>query len=462
MSPPTEQEQSLLNAALQLATPRQQIAFLKEACQGDDALRHRIEAMLQARDSAATYPRHSPAPAANADEALSAENSGARIGRYKILQQIGAGGTGVVYLAEQEAPNHRRVALKLIKLGMDTRNVLARFEADRAALTAMDHPNIARILDGGATVTGRPYFVMELVRGVKITEYADAHKLTIRQRLDLFVQVCGAVQHAHQKGVVHRNLKPSNIIISVIDGAAVPKVIDIGIAKAIHQSRADPTLFSAHEQMIGTPAYLSPEQVGLGGLDIDTRSDIYSLGVLLYELLTGQTLFPSGKMHRTTSDEIIKAIREKEPPPPSYRMQSLAEAELNAAAKARSVDAAKLPGVLRDDLDWIVMKALEKDRGRRYESAGGLAADIQRFFIHKPVMAHPPDTMYRLRKVVRRHKLAVAALAIVVAALAIGLGYSTRTLLKEREVRHAQVDAFDKMNTINKPDELNKPRMGKP
>src|SRR5436190_4105573 len=293
------------------------------------------------------------------------EKPGDRIGRYKILQQIGEGGCGIVYMAEQEEPVRRRVALKVIKLGMDTKSVIGRFEVERQALALMDHPNIARVLDAGATETGRPFFVMELVRGVRITDYCDEAKLSTRERLNLFIQVCHAVQHAHQKGIIHRDLKPSNILVTINDGVPVPKVIDFGIAKATTDQRlTDKTLFTAFEQFIGTPAYMSPEQAAMTSLDIDTRSDIYALGVLLYELFTGKTPFDAEELFRSGLDEMGRTIREREPLRPSTRLSTMADADLTTIATLRQSEPAKLSHLLRGDLDWIVMKALEKDRTR--------------------------------------------------------------------------------------------------
>src|SRR5207249_1044696 len=297
------------------------------------------------------------------------EKAGDRISRYKLLEQIGEGGCGVVYMAEQEEPVRRRVALKVIKLGMDTKSVIARFEAERQALAMMDHPNIAKVLDGGATQTGRPYFVMELVRGVRITEFCDEARLSTEARLRLFVQVCQAIQHAHQKVIIHRDLKPSNILVTVNDGAAVPKVIDFGIAKATQADLTKKTVFTRFHQFLGTPAYMSPEQAEMTSLDIDTRSDIYSLGVLLYELLTGKTPFDAEELLKAGLDEMRRRIREQEPARPSTRVSTLRGDELTTTAKRRGLDAPKLISLLRGDLDWIAMKCLEKDRARRYETA---------------------------------------------------------------------------------------------
>src|SRR5213075_3168344 len=355
-------------------------------------------------------------------ELPSEEKPGTIIGRYKILEKIGEGGFGAVYVAEQREPVKRRVALKIIKLGMDTRQVVARFEAERQALALMDHPNIAKVFDAGATETGRPFFVMELVRGIRITDYCDRHQLPTRERLDLFINVCHAVQHAHQKGIIHRDLKPSNILVADHDGVPVPKVIDFGIAKATtDQPLTDKTLFTAFEQFIGTPAYMSPEQARMSGLDLDTRTDIYSLGVLLYELLTGKTPFDAQDLLAAGLDEMRRTINEKEPARPSTRLSTMLEGELTSTAKHRRTEAPKLVHLIRGDLDWIVMKALEKDRARRYETANGLAMDVQRYLIDEPVVARPPSNLYRFQKLASRNKLAFAAAGAVTAALIIGL-----------------------------------------
>jgi len=376
-----------------------------------------------------------PAPAQESPSRL--EAAGSRIGRYKLLQKLGEGGFGIVYMAEQKEPVKRRVALKIIKLGMDTRQVVARFEAERQALAMMDHPNIARVLDAGATETGRPYFVMELVRGVPITRYCDEMCLGTQERLGLFIQVCQAIQHAHQKGIIHRDVKPSNVLVTLHDGVGVPKVIDFGIAKATQQELTDKTVFTQFHQMIGTPAYMSPEQVELSGLDIDTRSDIYSLGVLLYELLVGRTPLDGRELLSGGYDEVRRRIKEQDPPKPSTRVSTLEAEERMLRAKQRKVDPGRLSAELRGDLDWIVLKAIEKDRRRRYETANGLVLDIRRYLNQEPVLAAPPSRIYQLTKYLRKHRVAVTVVACVAGLLVLGSIVSIWQALRATRAQNA-------------------------
>src|SRR5580765_1367272 len=401
---PASPEQVLFAEALQCATPEVRAAYLENACGTDTALRQRVEALLRAAQSAGDFLEEPPTGLAAGDGSTLvvtglSEKPGDRIGRYKLLQQIGEGGCGVVYMAEQEEPVRRRVALKVIKLGMDTKSVIARFEAERQALALMDHPNIAKVLDAGASDTGRLYFVMELVRGIKITDYCDQNNLSTEERLRLFTQVCQAIQHAHQKGIIHRDIKPSNILVTISEpgSSGCPKVIDFGIAKATTGQRlTDKTVFTAFEQFIGTPAYMSPEQAMMTSLDIDTRTDIYALGVLLYELLTGQTPFDAKDLMAAGLDAMRRIIHEQEPARPSTRLSTLLAADLTVVASHRHAEPPKLIHLVRGDLDWIVMKALEKDRTRRYDTANGLAMDIQRHLNTEPVVARPSSIGYKL------------------------------------------------------------------
>ena len=368
--------------AVQLPIP-ERAAFLDRACAGDEVLRRRIEALLRSNERAGDFLEEPPTGSIGERRAKVAagEKPGDRVGRYKLLQEIGEGGCGVVFVAEQEEPIRRRVALKVIKPGMDTKSVIARFEAERQTLALMDHPNIAKIFDAGATESGHPYFAMELINGIKITEYCDANLLTTEDRLKLFVQVCQAVQHAHQKGIIHRDIKPSNILVTQItENTPLPVIIDFGIAKATtNQQLTDKTLFTAFEMLIGTPAYMSPEQAALASVDVDTRTDIYSLGVLLYELLAGSTPFDTGELLKSGLDEIRRVIREAEPVRPSTRLSKMTGADLTELADRRRAEPPALIRAISGDLDWIAMKALEKDRSRRYATANGLALDVQRF-----------------------------------------------------------------------------------
>src|SRR5213082_2803853 len=430
----SNREKEIFEQALNITPGEERLRFLTSACGKDAALFARVQALLRADESGESFLPEQP----KATVVAITEKPGDRIGRYKLLQQIGEGGCGAVYMAEQTEPVRRRVALKVIKLGMDTKQVIARFEAERQALALMDHPNIAKVLDAGATETGRPYFVMELVRGIKITEYCDQNKLSTDERLKLFVQVCHSIQHAHQKGIIHRDIKPSNILVTLHDGVPVPKVIDFGIAKAIEGRLTDATVYTQLHQFIGTPAYISPEQAEMSGLDIDTRSDIYSLGVLLYELLAGSTPFDAKELMASGLDTMRKTIREREPVRPSTRLATLQGEELTTTARRRSTDAPKLVHLLKGDLDWIVMKCLEKDRTRRYDTANGLAMDLKRHVNHEPVVARPPSAAYRIQKAIRRNKLVFGATAAVSLALLIGVGVSTTQAVRATRAERAK------------------------
>ncbi|MCI0541854.1 MAG: protein kinase [Verrucomicrobiales bacterium] len=456
-------EQEVRQEVMQLSSFTDRAAYIEGACSDDPALADRMMAWLQSEPGKSTIPntRDQPVPSDDspvgtgksasagrpsrvfreadpvslreplpvADEA-SAPNRPGVIGRYKLLQKIGEGGFGSVFLAEQTEPVERRVALKVIKPGMDTRQVIIRFEAERQTLALMDHPNIAKVLDAGATENGRPYFVMELVRGVPITRYCDQNHLSVGQRLKLFVQVCQAIQHAHQKGVIHRDIKPSNILVADRDGILVPKVIDFGIAKATQQALTEQTVLTQLHQFMGTPAYISPEQAAMTSLDIDTRTDIYSLGVLLYELLVGKTPFDSKELVRSGLDEMRRIIREQEPTRPSTKLK-----ETQPAAASRSIksEIRNPKSEIDKDLDWVVMKCLEKDRTRRYETVNSLALDIERFLAHQPVEARPTSQLYRLKKLVRRHRVTFSAAALVAVALVIALIVANHLRLRERE-----------------------------
>lgn len=438
--------------ALEIQDSKSRVAYLALACGDDAELRASVEGLLEEEGDLGKFLER-PAIARGEIPALPpggapptvvlppADAAGQRIGRYKLLQQIGEGGCGLVYMAEQEDPVRRRVALKIIKLGMDTRQVIARFEAERQALAMMDHPNIARVLDAGATDTGRPFFVMELVRGIKITDYCDQNNLPTRERLRLFIQVCNAIQHAHQKGIIHRDVKPSNVLVTLHDGTPVPKVIDFGVAKATsHQKLTDKTVFTAFEQFIGTPAYMSPEQAEMSGLDIDTRSDIYSLGVLLYELLTGKTPFDADALMRGGLDECRRAIRNDEPARPSNRLATMIEADLTTAAKRRCTEPPGLIHMLQGDLDWVVMKCLEKDRSRRYATANALAVEVQRYMDGEAVNARPPSGLYRFRKLVQRNRTGFIAASMIAGVVLVGSAVSIRQAIR---ATRAEKDAHD-------------------
>jgi serine/threonine protein kinase len=438
-------------------SPAQRMSLIDERCAGVPSLRAAVQSLLDANDRAGEFLEE---PVFDRDELAAAIAAGAKagapsaantttgavpellpriVGRYKLLEPIGEGGFGAVYMAEQQEPVRRRVAVKIIKLGMDTRQVIARFEAERQALAMMDHPNIAQVFDAGADEAGRPYFVMELVRGVPITEYCDRAELSTRQRLELFISVCHAVQHAHQKGVIHRDIKPSNILVTLHDGTPVPKVIDFGIAKAMHQRLTERTMFTAFRQFLGTPQYMSPEQAEMSGLDVDTRGDVYSLGALLYELLTGTTPLEEATLREAAYERVWQMVREADPPRPSTRVSTMEAARTAAVAAHRRSDPGRLARLLRGELDWVVMKALEKARERRYESAGSLAADLRRYLDDEPVQARPTSLAYQLTKLAKRHRTGVAAALAIGAALLIGMSGTTIGMLRARSAqRRAQ------------------------
>ena len=446
-------EQALFDACLELSDPGLRAAFLEKTCAGDPALRARLDALLSAHAEAAAFfdftppvpdiapDARGPAPASpdttlDINETLVGTDP-LRIGRYRIVERLGEGGCGVVYLAEQDEPVRRQVALKIIRLGMDTERVIARFALERQALALMNHPHIARVFDAGATDAGRPFFAMELVVGARITTYCDTQKLSVRERLELFIHVCMAVQHAHQKGILHRDLKPSNVLVTLQDGAAVPKVIDFGVAKAV-SAQPDDAGTLAPEQFIGTPAYMSPEQAEPGRQDVDTRTDIYSLGALLYELLVGRPPFDSKQLVGSGLDELRRTLREVDPPAPSTLLRSLPAGELAEVAARCECTPSAIVATLRRDLDWVVIRALEKDRSRRYATVQGLAIDLRHYLDHEPVIARPPNLIYQVGKWVRRYRVAFVAGTAVLFALVGGLGASTVLYLRERAALQEQ------------------------
>src|SRR5438067_1022175 len=438
--------------ALELPAPADRGALLDRACGGDAELRRQVEALLAAHARAGSFlaapvadpstrTHNGPAgPQPTADLAGPAEDVGTRVGPYRLLQKLGEGGMGTVWVAEQGEPVRRRVALKVIRPGMDSERVLARFEAERQALALMDHTNIAKVFDAGTTPAGRPYFAMELVKGVPITTYCDELHLSIRDRLSLFVQVCRAVQHAHQKGVIHRDLKPSNVLVAIEDGKPVPKVIDFGVAKALHAKLTERTLYTEIGAVVGTLEYMAPEQAELSPLDVDTRADVYALGALLYELLTGTTPITHDRLKTVGFAEVLRLIKEEEPTPPSTLLSRARETLAGLAAKRRT-DPGWLAWEVRGELDWIVMKALEKDRTRRYDTANGLVRDIERFLADEPVEACPPSAGYRVRKFLRRNRPAVLAGGLVLLVLVAGVVGTTLGLLEARQQRDEAVRA---------------------
>ncbi len=440
---------------IDIASPDERRAFLDDQCDGDGALRAEVEALLAASatagsssespivavDSDMRRGRSPTDPASTADMTAGREQPGTQIGRYKLRELIGEGGMGTVWIAEQTEPVRRKVALKLVKPGMDTKEVLSRFEVERQALALMDHPNIAKVHDGGVTASGRPYFVMEYVKGIPLTKFCDEAKQTVKERLELFTQACQAVQHAHQKGIIHRDLKPSNILVCLYDGRPIPKIIDFGLAKAMHQPLTENTLYTAHGMMVGTPLYMSPEQAEFNNLDVDTRTDIYSLGVILYELLTGTTPLERKRIKEAALQEVLRLIKEEDPQKPSTKISG--SGALPTIAAQRRLEPAQLSRVVKGDLDWIAMKALEKDRSRRYETASGLARDVQRYLDDEPVEACPPTLGYRLRKLARRNQRAIVTSAllglVVLATLAVGAG-SVGWAMRDRQNRQAVVE----------------------
>ncbi|TWT71532.1 serine/threonine protein kinase [Crateriforma conspicua] len=444
-------EKSIFFDALDIESPAERTAFVEHACHGDESLLASVSHLLREHERE-NNPIDDPIVARQ--PAPRFHQPGDSIGQYEILELIGEGGFGLVYVADQQAPIRRRVALKIIKPGMESQEVISRFEAERQAIAMMDHPNIAKVFDAGVTETAQPYFVMELVRGVPLTEYCDKHQLDTSARLELLVTICHAVQHAHQKGIIHRDLKPSNILVTLQDGHPLAKVIDFGVAKAIGQSLSVKTIYTRFASMVGTPTYMSPEQAAMSAGDIDTRSDIYSLGVLLYELLTGSTPFEPDRLQNAGFDELRRIIREEEPPRPSTRLSTLNNRQATTVATNRRLVPEMLPTAMRRDLDWIVMKALDKDRNRRYSTAGAMAEDVSRFLMDQPVEARPPSARYRFSKFARRNRVAIFTASIVACVLIIGTAVSVwqaREAIKERdekqvalaEARAAEQEARD-------------------
>lgn len=447
-------EEKIFHVARGIESEEVRSTYLAQICAGDQALRDRVDALLKANEQQQALLNSNIGFESTFEFTGVTEAPGEQIGRYKLLQKIGEGGFGVVYLAEQSRPVRRKVALKVIKPGMDTHSVVARFEAERQALALMDHANIAKVLDGGATESGRPYFVMELVKGVPITDFCDENKFTLRQRLQLFTDVCRAIQHAHQKGIIHRDIKPSNVLVTLHDGKPVPKVIDFGVAKAVSQQLTEKTLFTAHGQMIGTPQYMSPEQAEMSGLDVDTRSDIYSLGILLYELLTGVTPLDPEQIRSTAFAELQRLIREDEPLQPSRRYSTLGDQSASIATQ-RKTDPQKLGTILRGELDWIVMKTLDKDRNRRYETPDALAKDVENYLSGDTVNACPPSTVYRIQKFVRRYKSLLLTSTAITLLLLVSTVVSTTQYFKavqaqrESEIKRRELEQVRRQEAID-------------